>query len=332
MTIRKRRGSYYYRFWQASRLFEKGGFKTKRKAYQAEWQRRGEVGAVDKRAPVSLPFEGAVKRYLEEVSSKHVNAKHERYVLGRLMMERWCCRSLAAIKVEDIERYKSERLVSVKPATVNRELSYLSGLYTWAQRVGLVEPTVHPVRLVKREKETWRAWVILTPEQLERLFSYAPNRRERIKAELLYLLGVRRGVVLNMEWDRIDLGSRLLTYHSKGKDRTIPLSTRALELLIELGPQTSGRVFPEKTDSTLRRWWDKARKELGLPKLRRHDLRVTFARHLADRGVDPATIRDLLGHSTLTMTSRYIPPNIEQARRAVELLKTNRRDDRRAAS
>jgi integrase len=57
-----------------------------------------------------------------------------------------------------------------------------------------------------------------------------------------------------------------------------------------------------------------------MPTLRLHDLRVTFARRLAKRGVDLKTIQALLGHATPTMTHRYIPTDLEAQRRAVALL------------
>lgn len=57
-----------------------------------------------------------------------------------------------------------------------------------------------------------------------------------------------------------------------------------------------------------------------MPTLRLHDLRVTFARRLASRGVDLATIQELLGHATIVMTRRYVPSNLQLKRDAVARL------------
>jgi integrase len=100
----------------------------------------------------------------------------------------------------------------------------------------------------------------------------------------------------------------------------IPLNDRVLELLRELGPKPTGRVLRAVSDTTLRRWWGKARESVGMPTLRLDDLRVTFARRLAKRGVDLKTIQALMGHATPTMTHRYIPTDLEAQRRAVALL------------
>jgi site-specific recombinase XerD len=57
-----------------------------------------------------------------------------------------------------------------------------------------------------------------------------------------------------------------------------------------------------------------------LPKLRCHDLRVTFARMLVAKGADLKTIQGLLGHGTITMTTRYIPADLQAQRAAIALL------------
>ncbi len=66
-------------------------------------------------------------------------------------------------------------------------------------------------------------------------------------------------------------------------------------------------------DSVLRRRYNAARDATGLPPLPFQHLRHTFAT-LAIRGLDPATVQALLGHSKITTTERYL-----QARPLTEL-------------
>jgi integrase len=73
-------------------------------------------------------------------------------------------------------------------------------------------------------------------------------------------------------------------------------------------------------DSALRRRYNAARDAAGLPPLPFHHLRHTFAT-LAIRGLDPATVQSLLGHSKITTTERYLHarPLTELAERMDEI-------------
>ena len=67
-----------------------------------------------------------------------------------------------------------------------------------------------------------------------------------------------------------------------------------------------------------------ALRRAGIEGLRFHDLRHTFATRLAEKGIDVETIRDLLGHSSITTTQRYMHSRDERKREAVRLLERKR--------
>jgi integrase len=54
--------------------------------------------------------------------------------------------------------------------------------------------------------------------------------------------------------------------------------------------------------------------------LRFHDLRHTFASRLIEKGADIETVKELLGHFSITTTQRYTHSNVERKRKAVESL------------
>ena len=58
----------------------------------------------------------------------------------------------------------------------------------------------------------------------------------------------------------------------------------------------------------------------GITDFRFHDLRHTYASHLAMRGVHIRALQELLGHKTLAMTQRYSHLAPEQLQNAVKLL------------
>ncbi len=70
--------------------------------------------------------------------------------------------------------------------------------------------------------------------------------------------------------------------------------------------------------NSVKRAFQSARKRAGLPDLRIHDLRHTFASRLIDRGMPDRIVQKLLGHSSPGMTVRYTHPSEDAFRLAVQ--------------
>jgi integrase len=77
------------------------------------------------------------------------------------------------------------------------------------------------------------------------------------------------------------------------------------------------RVFPFKY---IQKAWENARRRAGLEDLTFHDLRRTFGTRLLEAGVDIVTISKLYGHSSISVTQRYLHPKDKLSKEAVELL------------
>jgi integrase len=72
-------------------------------------------------------------------------------------------------------------------------------------------------------------------------------------------------------------------------------------------------------------------KRLGLS-FRLYDLRHTFGSRMAMAGVDLATLKELMGHSHISMTMRYVHPTPEHKRAAMEKLSSHKNSHRVAGS
>ena len=64
--------------------------------------------------------------------------------------------------------------------------------------------------------------------------------------------------------------------------------------------------------------WDAARKRAGIPELRVHDLRHSFASFLVNAGRSLYEVQELLGHADIKTTSRYAHLSRERLNAAVE--------------
>jgi len=94
-------------------------------------------------------------------------------------------------------------------------------------------------------------------------------------------------------------GILALDQHTKsGRPRGIPLPPEAAAI-------ASKRLPWELNRYRLRVRFQEARKAAGLPHIHWHDLRHTYASWLVQAGQPLTAVRDLLGHSSLSVTHRY---------------------------
>lgn len=128
--------------------------------------------------------------------------------------------------------------------------------------------------------------------------------------------GLRRGELLSLSWDKINLEGALLTiggaFAKSGKTRHIPLNETALQVLKDWKIQSPGSsnlvFFNHQTGEAfgnIKRAWANISKIANIENFRWHDMRHHFASKLVMAGVDLNTVRELLGHADITMTLRY---------------------------
>ena len=124
--------------------------------------------------------------------------------------------------------------------------------------------------------------------------------------------GVRRGELLGLRWQDIDLERRVAVLHNakNGDRRSVPIVPEGAELLREHGKVRrldNDQVFASDGDDPV--WFDKfwyaALKAAKIKDFRFHDLRHTAASYLAMSGATTAEIAAVLGHRTLQMVKRY---------------------------
>ena len=126
--------------------------------------------------------------------------------------------------------------------------------------------------------------------------------------------GLRRGEVLQLKWSDVDLLQRKLIIRGdnakSGKTRYVPLNDEALKTLQHWRSDTESAewVFAGRDGKrmlAIKTSWTGVLQSAAITDFRWHDLRHHFASRLVMKGVDLNTVRDLLGHSDLSMTLRY---------------------------
>lgn len=209
-----------------------------------------------------------------------------------------------------IAKWQSDGL---RPTTINRRIAQVKRVTKLAwERWEWIETPVHQKIKTLSEANTAREYFLSVDEVYSVLDLCRPAVREFLLCAAY--TGLRPWSELIRLLPNDFDGRRIHVRRSKsGRSRYVPVAGEIGEIL--------GRNLPwPVSESTIKRDWYAAKKELNHP-WRIYDLRHTFASWLAKDPETPLTvIRDILGHSTLAMTSRYAKLRDESLREAVDRL------------
>ncbi|MGB6681828.1 MAG: tyrosine-type recombinase/integrase [Candidatus Bathyarchaeia archaeon] len=229
-----------------------------------------------------------------------------------------------------IQKFRASRLSKGNSrSTTNRYVALLKKMLNLAIEEGCLEQ--NPATKVKlySEKDRLRTRTITEKEEHMLLEECS----EHIKLIIIVALntGMRLGEILNLQWDQIDLSSRIIRVEKtkSGLVRYVPLNNFLYHELLRLQStrnQNATVFLNSKTGkplTTIKTAFNAACRRAKISGLRFHDLRHSFASRLIERGVDLITVKELLGHSSVKITERYTHSCGEQKERAVELLRKN---------
>jgi len=219
-------------------------------------------------------------------------------------------------------------------ATINKTLTTLGTVLKYAVKAKLLDS--NPISLVERPKlealeysEDKEKVQFLTPEQIRPFLAEAEPGLYQTLLTTAVMTGMRQEELLALRWGDIDwvtgqmLVRRTLSrdngewkfYDPKNKTsrRNIDVDPSLLLELkkwrLRLGKsELDDLVFPSPTDGPLhrstlyKRGFLPAIRKSGVPRVRFHDLRHTYASLLIDQGEHPKYIQTQMGHSSITVT------------------------------
>jgi len=272
----------------------------------------------------SIKFKEFVKMFIENYSRVNKRSWKDDFYRLRKFVSFFGNVYLQDVNALDIEKFKSEKIEEgLTKTTVNHYLKILKRLFIIAIEWRYARE--NPVRRIKlySEKDTQKER-ILSEEEEVRLLEAALGHLRPILVVALNT-GMRRGEILNLRWEQVDLEQRIIQVINtkSGRNRVIPVNDALFGVLKGL-KKNSEYVFPNPETGgpyrTVRRSFENACQRTKIKGLRFHDLRHTFASRLVERGVDIVRVKELLGHSSVKVTERYTHSNQEERKRAVELL------------
>lgn len=266
-----------------------------------------------KRAQRAIPlFREFAQQYLEMTVKLSIDQDAAK--IRDVLNPHWGSKPINAIKTTDVRRLLSALSERRTPATVNRYRSLIVTIFNRAIEYGALE--TNPAAPVKPLEENNKRERFLSPSEilafLQALDNQPGNAANAIR--LMLFTGIRKGNVLRMKWDEVNLAERewLIPKTKSGRSHRVPLNESAvgaLESQLRFREAENPYVFPGNKKgtclTTVHNVWVKVRDEIGLTNCRLHDLRHTFASHLTMATGDLPAVAKLLGHQSTAMTARY---------------------------
>lgn len=157
--------------------------------------------------------------------------------------------------------------------------------------------------------------VILSQEEVQRMFTACENLKHKVILSLLYSCGLRVSELLNLKWANIDRARMVINIHAaKGnKDRQVMLAPQLIPLLEQyyreykskeyiLNGQFDLQYSERSVNAVLKQLAAKA----GISKrVWAHQMRHNCFTHMVENGVDINLIQKLAGHSSAKTTAIY---------------------------
>jgi len=365
MTLYKRPGKSRF-YWtritfdgQEIRQSTKTANKQKAADYEAVLRTQLNLGRIGidqlgNKAAKPHSFNDAMASYLDSLETKD-STRRRCEVASKALLTFFNHVVVSSIDSADVERYRSWRKkqhkkapvrllkkdakaktdTQIKPATVNRELMLLSGMFKWVVRTG--KATTNPVTGVSKLREDNNQTRVVSAEEF-RAYLMAASQPLRDVAVVMHETGLRPSEIFNLTKDNVDLQTgkfRITQGKTEAAKRRLTMSDQTRRILQNRCANAPGELlFPggKKGDRSapivkLTNSHHAAIARAGIKTFRLYDLRHTFATHLTQSGVDLMTVKAILGHSRLEMVARYSHPTEQHQADAIEKLESFRNAD-----
>ena len=224
------------------------------------------------------------------------------------------------ITQQSLDMFVLTRGEEIGKNTLNKDITNLHAFLNWAAKNRFVASGLE----VKKVKVPQKPVVSLSPKQVRDLITLTsryPTLRLRIL--LAVTTGLRRGDIGAIRIGDIHFDRNTITTRNRKAKKAMPERPIPEQITTELSnhvamlPEGQELLFADRFSP---KKWERIRRKAGLPDLKFHDLRKTFASLLAQRGASTAVTQRLLEHSTPQLTNQVYTDVDPVLREAVNLL------------
>lgn len=211
----------------------------------------------------------------------------------------------------------------LETASVGRAHAAIRGLFKFLVREGYQKND--PMATVPNVKKSKHLPQVLTVEETNRIldqdFPGTPlGLRDKAILELMYATGIRISEAAGLTMGDFDVEDGFIRVFGKGsKERLVPVGVSAVRAALSylkvgrprlVGEYRDGHFFLNRLGRGLSRQtiWKTIKKygaEAGVPEIKPHTLRHTFATHLLQGGADLRAVQEMLGHASISTTQIY---------------------------
>ncbi|MGA8756872.1 MAG: tyrosine-type recombinase/integrase [Stellaceae bacterium] len=265
------------------------------------------------------------------------SAFEDERILKKDVLSRWGYRQAKDITRRDIVQLLNEIVDRGAPIQANRTLTILRRTFKFAVGQAILE--VSPCDMVEAPSSENVRDRVLAEDEVRLLWNVLKSAPMELNARrilrMMLVTGQRKGEIIGLHKQEIDHQKRLWTLPAtrakNGREHLIPLSTLALGILTESGPNEAGYLFPSRITGAPYRGqsidhaarylfdprptsWPKKRplRSISVPPLAGimerftpHDLRRTVATRMRELGISRGDVKMVLNHVETDVTARY---------------------------
>jgi len=200
--------------------------------------------------------------------------------------------------------------------SINRKIASLKSYFNFLVNIGKINTS--PLKGHKNLKSSSKIVIPFSEDEMDKVFdnfeSSNINNRDKLIIEIFYSTGIRREELINIKIKNISFERKVIKVVGKrNKERMIPmlpnLSSNILNYIDEKDPKIylfESSKSKKLSISTIYRIVTKYFRSVSSKvRISPHVLRHTFATHMLNKGADINTIKEILGHASLSSTQIY---------------------------